>query len=284
MRVIHNIMFNRSEPIADDLDAAGIRYDVRDSLCFLHVYEDDPIWLSVKRMLEEYTDIPHTSGVVFSYQERLNAEYLWLSIPISWRQGYPQPEDTYEEVTYDLSDHCPRCGIGREQIRPIRMKSEPKWEGKHLLQLNWIDDEYFVKPEVWQVMSEAGLTGVTPRPCVQDKTNKPLDKVVQVHVKNVLPEAYVSEAQYRVKCGEEDPLPNVKDLPPCGRIKMSWDSRAPLRFRRSAFKDACDFMKTHEWYGWGAQAYRLVIVSHKVAELILKMTWKGVFLNPIELV
>jgi hypothetical protein len=40
--------------------------------------------------------------------------------------GYPQPEETYLEETYDLIAGCPTCEIGKVLKNAFRFRSEQK--------------------------------------------------------------------------------------------------------------------------------------------------------------
>ena len=42
--------------------------------------------------------------------------------------------------------------IGAKQVSPFRMKESPNWGRRSILQMNWLFDEYFVKPEVWNAV------------------------------------------------------------------------------------------------------------------------------------
>src|SRR5688572_3943581 len=50
--------------------------------------------------------------------------------------GYPQPEDDFGfiNVTYQTDDYCKKCGIGKVQKEPFRLK-EPKWGNKIMFEM-----------------------------------------------------------------------------------------------------------------------------------------------------
>lgn len=47
--------------------------------------------------------------------------------------------------------------------------------------------------------------------------------------------------------------------------------------RREAIPEGVDFVRTHEWFGARSKAaYREILVSNRVARLVLEKGWKGV--------
>jgi len=70
--------------------------------------------------------------------------------------------------------------MGLVQKAPFRMRGEPKWGTKHILQMNWVFDEFFVRIEVWDKVFRK--FGIEKLPVVQHKTDKPLESVVQLKV------------------------------------------------------------------------------------------------------
>ena len=142
-------------PVRKAFQDAGVELQIHDNnltkIAVCDVAEDDPQWETVRHLLKKYEtmDIPFTK---FSDSELSNAKHLAMGS--SWHHGYPQPEDDfgYMQLTYDLRDYCEHCGIGAKQISPFRMKKSPNWGRRSILQMNWLFDEYFVKPEVWNAV------------------------------------------------------------------------------------------------------------------------------------
>ena len=71
----------------------------------------------------------------------------------------------------------------------------------------------------------------------------------------------------------------------CGKRKFQTNGRGPFIFKKEAFEGAPDFTKSEEWFGGGASASRLIIVSQKVYKFIVenKLDSSLVF-EPIKLV
>jgi hypothetical protein len=71
----------------------------------------------------------------------------------------------------------------------------------------------------------------------------------------------------------------------CGRVKYHVPrSKRLVHYSRSAFEEAPDIVLSAEWFGSDAAASQHVIVSNKVAKIVLAHKWKGLKLDPIELV
>jgi hypothetical protein len=203
--------------------------------------------------------------------------------------GYPQPEDGWARATYESS--CLRCGIHGAQGAPFRFRTEPKAGRSHFLQLNWVFDEVFVRAEVASAFGNARLSGVGMGPAVGHRTGEPLASLVQLQVETVLPPALVTDALQPVTCrpnNEEGEWPwtpatrFARDYPYCGQRKYHPPARP--QFRRAAFAGAPDVVKSAEWVGSGGQAFRVLLVSERVVDLIEAHAWRGLWVKEVALV
>jgi hypothetical protein len=57
-----------------------------------------------------------------------------------------------------------------------------------------------------------------------------------------------------------------------------------MYLKREALLPDTDFVLTHEWFGHGLLAWREMLVSNRVANLILAKGWSGVRFKVVELV
>src|SRR5262249_23183770 len=108
------------------------------------------------------------------------ASEILVMVP-EWHHGYPQPEKDFGflHMTYDPTSLC-RLGTGAVQMAPFRIKNEPKWGRRGILQLNWIFDEYFVRPEVWHGVFQP--LGVRCRPVLLHSTGNEAASIVQLDI------------------------------------------------------------------------------------------------------
>jgi hypothetical protein len=215
----------------------------------------------------------------------------WYHLYATGQFGYPQPEDGYALATYD-STYCDRCGIGGVQRIPFRFRSEPKARHSQFLQLNWVFDEFFVRPEVVDGLTKAGITGVAFGPALRHKTGRTLEMIQQLRVLSVLSAGLDVVGLQPVTCkpdNEEGPpwhgggQPRYPpDYPYCGRVKYHWPQKQPLRFRPHPFASAADIVKSFEWFGSGGSASRAILISERVVETIEKHRWRGVKWRGVE--
>jgi hypothetical protein len=210
---------------------------------------------------------------------------VWHHLFATGHFGFPQPESGFALATYD-STYCDRCGIGGVQRIPFRFRSEPRARHSQFLQLNWVFDEFFVRPEVETGFKKAGVSGVAFGPALHNRTGQVLETVQQLMVLSVLPAALDVVGLQPVTCkpdNEEGPSwygdgqPRyAPDYPYCRRIKYHWPQTQALRFRPQAFAAAPDIVKSFEWFGSGGSAYRAILVSERVVETVEKYRWRGV--------
>ena len=202
MKIHHSIVISRD---LGQQAFAGCEIQFKQDGLFetLDITEDDPRWPQVALGLARYQEIsealrgfpiPGASDgdriwTEFSDTERRRATFLELG---AWHHGYPQPEDfkleaplridklAYLKETYDLTGACEKCWRGREQIAPFRMKKNPAWGRRSILQLEWVREEFFVKPEVYETVFRP--LGIGYRPVLSHKTGSELEAVVQLAV------------------------------------------------------------------------------------------------------
>jgi hypothetical protein len=176
----------------------------------------------------------------------------WLTLQADLQQGYPQPREDdfgYLQATFDLSDYCPACGIGLQQKAPFQMKGEPRWGRWGILQLNWVFDEFFVKPDVWETVFKPH--GVGERP-VENRSGRTLETVVQLVVDELIhldTSGLASET-----CTS------------CGRVKYLPITRSPIV--PLIGRPTGHMVKSAEYFGSGASAYREVIVSQELGSTL----------------
>jgi len=158
MEIINRICEFNNDNLKRDLDLLGIKYSYDENTMFktivLEIAESDPQWSKIALLVEQYS-LNVTSGIQYSKKELDEAD--WLIASSSGHFGYPQPEDSYVSVTYDTSNYCERCGIGSSQKDPFRFRSIPKQKRSSFLQLNWVFDEFFVRPNIKEVLEKKSI-------------------------------------------------------------------------------------------------------------------------------
>jgi hypothetical protein len=195
----------------------------------------------------------------FSRVEMESAKYLQM-VP-TWHHGYPEPSADfgYLHKTYETTNYCRVCGIGLNQVAPFRLKREPTWGKNSILQLNWVFDEYFVKPQV----SRALLNELEIGPVIGDKSGRDLADVVQFIVGGRA-KLNLQDSSYEI-CGA------------CDRKKYVPHTRG---FFPLPEENEFHIFKSHEYFGSGALAYRAILVSRDLYHAITSNKLKGVEFKP----
>jgi len=261
MKIIHRLAFRYDSKIKETVTELGIPF--KDGfICVCKIAENDIRWSQLNELINPNNEGTHIVYAEFTAKELGAANYL--EIASKWHHGYPEPSDgnEYRELTYNLDEYCPKCGSGKRQKAPFRFKKSPVWGQKNILQLNWIFDEYFVKPEIWQAVFEP--FGIGCRPVVLDKSGRELDSVVQL------------ELTEQVELNNLDGAPfNTCDV--CGRLKY-----LPLtgRFMPAPAITNAAMFRSNQYFGSGASAWRMVIVSQELFAKAQNANLKGVSYVP----
>jgi hypothetical protein len=226
------------------------------------VVESDPQWPEWHEWINRRrpSDIVQTR---FSGEEIGQAEHL--AIRADGQIGYPQPHEAdfgYLEATYDLSEYCESCGVGKLQKAPFQMKREPKWGHRGILQLNWVFDEFFV--QVGEPASVFQAVGVEVRP-VADRSLSELATVMQLNIAETIPiDARDLDGQSCPKCSRIKYLPVVRGMTPA------------LLDRPTA-----RMFKSVEWFGSGASAWRETIITQEVRAALDRSGIQGLAFIPV---
>jgi hypothetical protein len=223
--------------------------------------EDDQNCNKLIKLFENNERVIFQVKSVFEEEERLNADYLAMTA--TNQQGYPQPEDDYLEACYNLTYYCAECGIGGKQIAPLRMRGEPNWGTRQIIQLNWLFEEFFVKPEMYDpIFSKLGLGSSM---VMHNKKNMALDTVVQLEIPVVESPAEMDGYKFQVckSCYKKKFYPFEVGKYPA----LSKPTKLPI-------------FKSQEFYGDGARAYRQIFVNQETYRLFVDRRIKGVTFIP----
>jgi hypothetical protein len=266
MRLIHRIFVSKSAARLKDLETLGVaqRIDpeaLDKNVIAFQIEEDDQSWPDVRTWCQSHGT---TDTVETEFSDREIGEARWLDLVPDWHHGYPQPRDDcfgFLTATYDLTDSCQKCGAGKRQKAPFQMKAEPKWGRRGVLQLNWVFDEYFVTPEVWRSICQP--RGIRSR-AVLNRRLEELKTVVQLVVEE---EVHVATAGL---AGEK--------CTACGRFKYLPVTKGPSP--RPITEPDGHMAKSIEYFGSGASASKLVLVSQDLARALRAKGIRGASVRP----
>lgn len=275
MKIWHRISFGKMDAVDSIIEALGIKYKKTPGLhgyylITFEIEEADPRWPQVAELVRE-KNAPDFFNTVFTPEEILSAEWVRL-IPI-FEQGYPQPEEgmAWKEITYE--DQCPQCGVGYRQKAPFRLAKEPRL-GKHdFLCLYWTYT-VFCTPKVLETLRAHQIRGYEVWEAIIHRTNQPSQVVSQLVFPNVAAPGLA---------GVDKLQPET--CPQCGITKYAPHMRGYMHLKREALRSDVDVLLTHEWFGSGGYSgFREILISNRLARLILEKAWRGVALKPIKVV
>lgn len=203
-----------------------------------------------------------------------------LQVVAQGHHGYPQPEHDYFRLAYD--SFCLRCGIHGAQRAPFRLKQVQRAPHSDFVQLNWIFDALFVRPEVAAELSASGMSGISFGPVLDHRSGNELpdrqqllgDTVISCAETAGLPtvtcRADNEESQWKLTAGRT----RYDDSTPyCGGIK--YHPPVSLALKPDALASPPDLFQTAEWFGSGGAAHRLMLCSARFAELVTSRGWRG---------
>lgn len=262
MKIIHRVALASSAKIIKDLSKLGL--DSGKDFISFDISECDDRWHDVERIIEKYnaSDITTTK---FSAKEKKDANFL--SMMPSWHHGYPEPakDNFYLDSTYDTTSYCSECGIGLVQEKPFYLKKEPVWGKKNILQINWIFDEFFVVPSIYEKIFKPLGIDTLPVKCIS--TDQKLETVVQLKITKCI--------DFNMKDRDLSTCVN------CGTAKYLPVTRGFFPSIASDLNENVHIAKTFDYFGSGSNAYKEVIVSNYLYQKIIDEKVRGVDFIPI---
>jgi len=275
MDIWHRIMFHRLEGVDHILDELGIRHKKvplpRDSYVLIfEIAESDSRWAQIAELIQE-KNAPNLFDTVFTPEEILGAEWVRL-IPV-FEQGYPQPEATWVRNPINYEGQCPQCGAGYRQVAPFRLAKEPRLGRHDFFSLYWTYT-VFCTPRVLETLRAHAIRGYEVWEALLHKTGQPSRLVSQLVFPHVAGPGLLDEDKLQPETCSQ-----------CGLTKYAYHKRGYMHFKREALQAEVDILQTHEWFGSGGYGgYREILISRRLAELILREGWRGVRLKPVKLV
>lgn len=243
MIIRHKYVTNVSADEVNTLARLGV--SVTAGFVVFEVDEVEPNWPDVAAFARA-KNAADSVRTIWSKSEIETA--TWLSLMPTWHHGYPQPEDSYWEMTYADEERCRACGIRGLQRAPFRMRGEPKWGRRWVMQLNWEFDEYFVRRDIWD--SHFAPIGMQRREVLDAKSDRELETVVQWDTSNAELVSLAMEGlatKYCVRCERPKHLPFTRGCLPS--------------FAGASGRAGPVVVKSRQWFGDGGSAFRAVLIS-----------------------
>lgn len=276
MDVWHRISFNASSKptfleFFDSLDLPRKTIELPAGgglMIFIDITESDPRWQMVSEYLTLNGAMASRRETFFTDEEIRNAK--WLRLISSFEQGYPQPINQWPIKQSSYENVCPKCGIYK-QTKSMRLPKEPSLGRKSFMSLIGVG-EIFCTPTVIQEFGKLPAYGYESWDAVIHKTGMPSERVRQLFIPGIAsPGVIIDNNLGRNNC------------PVCGITKYYPHMKGIMYIQKNALLKDVDFMLTDEWFGSGLIAYREILISNRIARLILENNWKGIRMKVVEL-
>jgi hypothetical protein len=161
-RFFYNMSQKRARILKQVLENYGLPYDTHEFGEGFHfieytISENDDLYPVFEELIRKH-QLDVQTGVYYDDTDFLKSDWFYIN---AGEYQYPQPEDLYIEATYDLTNYCGRCGFGKEQINPFRLKSNFKQQNEDFLGLHWVHDEFFVRDKTKSILEDEGISGIS---------------------------------------------------------------------------------------------------------------------------
>lgn len=237
-----------------------------------HIYifdavESDSNWPHIAKIIEEYKI---HSMVETSFEEKEILESEWLRLVPNFEHGYPQPENDWVTKKPNYKDVCTECGI-YTQANSFHIRNEPNMKKNDFLQLFWTS-AVLATIKVFNLFESNDISGYEKWPVILNKQGTPSKVVSQIYVPNMSKPGLRSQGLMKIVCQT------------CGVTKYYPHVSGIFYLNNGSLDPKLDFQLTAEWFGSGHMAYHEMIVSNKVARLIIENKLKGVRFKVAELI
>jgi hypothetical protein len=276
MDIWHRVTFNASTKpdFLEAIQGLGIIHKTIESpggggmLVFVDIVESSPHWSLVSDLIAR-KGAANMVETFFTDEEVRNAE--WLRLISIFEQGYPQPKAHWPLKQVSRNLLCSKCVIYK-QTAPMRLAKEPYLGKKSFMTLIWAN-EIFCAPEVIGGLEQIRAQGYEAWDAIIHKTDQPSERVRQLYIPHIaFPGVMIEDDLERKIC------------PVCGVTKYYPHVKGVMQLKREALLPDTDFMLTNEWFGHGLLAWQEILVSNRVAQLVLDRGWQGVRFKVVEVI
>lgn len=271
MEIWHRITFGHLDGADSAIQELGLEYKKSPLpgdgyLIHIDIEESNPAWPEVDLLVQEKKAVD-ICDTFFSDEEILGSE--WVRLVPTYEHGYPLPKDwSVNPINYSK---CSSCGKFK-QNDPFRMSKEPKLGKNNFFCLFWTYT-LFADNQVMAELDRSKVVGFSRLDLIIDQNNKPSKLVSQILTQNkTKPGIEQLDKHNPITCSE------------CKTIKHSPHNRGLMKINKSSIDKGLDIVESSEWFGSGHSAYREIIVSRRLARIILDNKWKGVKMKAICLV
>jgi hypothetical protein len=301
MKIRHRFFYNMNNKQARTLQKWLVKfnlpyeiidYGIVGKFIDFHIHETDEHFDKIEALIHK-KKLHVQTGVVFDRQDLDNAEWLYINTS---EEQYPQPEGTFIEHTYDVSNYCARCGFGKNQIAPFRLKSDFEKNDLDFHGLHWVHDELFIRPNVKQIFQEESISDLSYLHPLHNKTNQEIETIYQIRMQtssipgliteNLMPRICQPSGHQKIRKKTGYKAFGVDkyrdDLPYCGHTNFLYPKRDMIRFKKDLFSYKPDIFQSHELFGDGV-GHHLILVSQRFFQIVERHKLKGLVFTPVGL-
>lgn len=291
MRIQHRYLtFSKSDKLTKLLDKLTVKYNVTQKsldasthyyALEFHLYEDNPKFSEIKAAIDTFKIIPQI-GTTYEKEDISNAEWF---LATTGQYQYPQPESDfgYLTKTFNLDNYCKLCGVGKKQIAPYRLKTEPKQYNNQFWGIHWEFEAIFVRQETKKILEKEKIKSIRFSNPVLHKNNTPIEGFYQLHIDTLLNNGFDNYNTKTITCkaNNEENLNTDPNSKCCGRVKFHHPMIGGYLFNKNIFNADFDIIESSEYFGSGGSAGRLQIVSKRFKDIVDKHKLKGLSFIPI---
>lgn len=280
MEIWHRISFNTTlnPNLLEKITNLGINYKkeqlpdlgnlgIGGEFIYFDIQQNHHNWTALCSLITKYK-VSDISQTFFSEKELLESK--WLRLIPTFEQGYPQPEGTWVRNPINYQNVCPQCGIF-EQKSPFTIKKELNLGKKDFMTLYWTY-VIFCTTKVLDSLKVNLIEGYEVWPVILKKTKLPSQLISQLYIPTITRPGLLDTELKKTIC------------PTCGTVKFYPHTRGVMHYKKNALNTHVDMQQSYEWFGSGHSAYREIIISNKLGQLILKNKWQGVQLKKVKLI
>lgn len=275
MQIWHRVGYSHRDNVDSALDAIGVRYKKTPGLhgaylITFEITEADPKWPRVSELLHQKPGFNFV-WTEYTVEETLSAE--WLAVAAIRHMRFANEARGWRYVS--LEKGCPACGVGVRQKAPFRVMSEPRLKTTFATTINcW---PLLAVPQMVRALLDAGIRGFESWPVLLLKTGQPCIGFQELHITTVAGPALVEEEAETERFRREA-------CAACGQVRYTSYNRGMMPLRRSQLATDVDLQLTYEWFGTLHAAHRQILVSQRVARIVMDSSATGIVLWPIRLV
>lgn len=248
MKIKYHVALNWTNQKVKIMDSLGIK--VKEGYRAIQLNENE--YIRLQSQLEKW----EATGIRYPEFTKKELGESTLSAKSGGHEhGYPMPDldFAYLELTYDLSNYCKTCGIGKKQKSNFRLKNVPAKGKKRVFRLGWIPDELFVERDLYEDVFES--KGIGFQNILKYNKDTPFDNWVQLTLPQTMEELQITD--------------NPKEFcKSCGRWKYQ---PMPQGFY-PRYKDTADHIfKSQESFGSGATAWNRIFLTKELREKLIEL-------------